>query len=309
MDKPKLDIAKQVEYLESLGIRFEIFQKSQAIAFLKNNNYFFKIKSYAKNYDKHNGVYKSVDFAYLVEISTLDMYLRRFILNLSLDIEHLLKVSLNTHFCANECENGYDIVTDFLRANQYIQDEIDKKAKTVSFVNKLTQKYQNNLALWNLVEILSFGDFLKFYKFYFDKYGNGEYKKIYSLAYCVRILRNASAHNNCILNTLKRPYNDRFKPNKHLQTSLAKMPKSTRQKINTNPALHDFIALIMLFNRLCASVRMKRARQKDCLILLKRFKKNRHYFSDNNFIASQFVAFAKMNIYILFKSSINKKIR
>lgn len=304
MNKPKLDIAKQMEHLEKLGIRFEIFQKSQAITFLTHNNYFFKIKSYAKNYDKHNGVYKSVDFAYLVEISTLDMYLRRFILNLSLDIEHLLKVSLNAHFCANDCENGYDIVADFLRANQYIQDEIDKKAKNVSFVNKLAQKYQNNLALWNLVEILSFGDFLKFYKFYFDKYGNGEHKKIYSLAYCVRILRNASAHNNCILNTLERPYNDSFKPNKHLQTSLAKMPniaKTTRQKINTNPALHDFIALIMLFCRLCASAKMKRARKKDCLILLKRFKKNEHYFSNNNFIASQFVAFAKMVCFVLFK--------
>lgn len=74
----------------------------------------------------------------------------------------------------------------------------------------------------------------------------------------MRILRNTSAHNNCILNTLKRPYNDSFKPNKYLQTSLAKMPniaKTTRQKINTNLALHDFIALIMLFDRLCASVK------------------------------------------------------
>lgn len=41
MNKPKLDIAKQVEHLEKSGIRFEIFQKSQAIAFLTHNNYFF----------------------------------------------------------------------------------------------------------------------------------------------------------------------------------------------------------------------------------------------------------------------------
>lgn len=65
--------------------------------------------------------------------------------------------------------------------------------------------------------------------------------------------------------------------------------------------LHDFIALMMLFCRLCASTKMKRARKKDCLILLKRFKKNEHYFNNNNFIASQFVAFAKMNISILSK--------
>lgn len=113
------------------------FKNHKLLHFLHTITTFFKIKSYAKNYDKHNGVYKSVDFAYLVEISTLDMYLRRFILNLSLDIEHLLKVSLNAHFCANDYENGYDIVANFLCANQYIQGEINKKAKTVSFVNKL----------------------------------------------------------------------------------------------------------------------------------------------------------------------------
>lgn len=129
MDKLKLDIIQQVEHLEKLWIQFKIFQKSQAIVLLTQNNYFFKIKSYAKNYDKHNGMYKSVDFAYLVEISTLDMYLRRFILNLSIDIEHLLKVSLNAHFCANDCENGYDIVADFLCANHISKMKLIKRLK------------------------------------------------------------------------------------------------------------------------------------------------------------------------------------
>ena len=42
INKLKLDISQQVEYLEGLGIRFEIFQKSQAIAFLTHNELLFQ---------------------------------------------------------------------------------------------------------------------------------------------------------------------------------------------------------------------------------------------------------------------------
>lgn len=222
MQKPKLNIKEQVDHLENLGITFDLFSKQKAIEFLTNNNYFFKIKSYAKNYDKYNDKYSNLDFAYLVEFSTLDMYIRRFILNLSLDTEHLLKVSLNAHFCSNVNEKGYDIVNNFLVKNEFIKKQIEDKAKNVSLVKKLVQTYQNNFALWNFIEILSFGDFLKFYQFYFDTYPNKECLEFYSLAYCVRILRNASAHNNCILNTIKSPYDDRFKPNKKYKQSFLK---------------------------------------------------------------------------------------
>ena len=120
-NKPKLTIAEQINYLESLGIKFNLYSKQKASDFLTYNNYFFKIKSYAKNYEKYNGKYINLDFAYLVEFSTLDMRLRRFILNLSLDVEHLLKVSLNACFCNNQSEDGYNIVKKFLTDNENIE--------------------------------------------------------------------------------------------------------------------------------------------------------------------------------------------
>ncbi|MCX2683415.1 Abi family protein [Campylobacter sp. MIT 21-1685] len=304
INKPKLTIGEQVNYLENLGIKFNIFPKQKAIDFLTYNNYFFKIKSYAKNYEKYNGKYINLDFAYLVEFSTLDMHLRRFILNLSLDVEHLLKVSLNAHFCKNKSENGYDIVKKFLADNENIGKQIGDKANNISFINHLAQKYQNNFALWNLVEILSFGEFLKFYKFYFDTYPNKECQYFYSLAYCVRILRNASAHNNCILNTIQHPYNPKFKPNKNLQGELAKnkhIPTSTREKLCFNPALHDFIALIMLFNKLCISKNMQKAKRKEFVCVLRRFRKNKDYFTKNNFIISQYLAFEKIGFRLFFQ--------
>ena len=61
--------------------------------FLRYNNYYFKLKSYAKNYpiNPKNGKYVNLEFAYLVELSKLDMYLRKIILGMCLDVEHILK--------------------------------------------------------------------------------------------------------------------------------------------------------------------------------------------------------------------------
>ncbi|RDU53019.1 Abi-like protein [Helicobacter sp. MIT 00-7814] len=299
--KAKLNINEQILHMQSLGVAFELYSEQKAKEFLTYNNYYFKIKSYAKNYDKYKGKYKNLDFAYLVEFSTLDMHLRRFILELSLDVEHLLKVSLNAHFCNNRNEDGYNIVKDFLTQNTKIKEQILAKSQDISFVKNLLSKYNAELALWNLIEILSYGDFLKFYKFYFEKYPNKE--NLYPLAYCVRILRNATAHSNCILNTLKIPYNSNFKPNKILQSYLAnikEIPESARKKINKNPMLHDFSALILLFMKLCTSQGMKKAKRKELLCLFRRFKKNKYFFSKNNFIRSQFIVFQKIAFFVIF---------
>lgn len=66
---------------------------------MKHNNYYFKLKSYGKNYDKYlttakKGQYINLDFSYLQELSILDMYLRKSIISMALDIEHTLKTQL-----------------------------------------------------------------------------------------------------------------------------------------------------------------------------------------------------------------------
>ena len=54
------------------------------------------MKSYAKNYpiNPKNGKYVNLEFAYLVELSKLDMYLRKIILGMCLDVEHILKTRM-----------------------------------------------------------------------------------------------------------------------------------------------------------------------------------------------------------------------
>lgn len=87
--KIKLTIKQQVEYMENKGIAFTIVSKQEAEDFLRNNNYFFKVKAYAKNYDKYTrgektGKYLNLEFAYLKELSVLDYHIRKTVSNVCL---------------------------------------------------------------------------------------------------------------------------------------------------------------------------------------------------------------------------------
>ena len=65
-----------VSHMKIKGIKFDIV-KEEAKIFLQNNNYYMKLASYRANYDKRksNGEYINLDFAYLRELSTIDMHL------------------------------------------------------------------------------------------------------------------------------------------------------------------------------------------------------------------------------------------
>ena len=71
------------------------------IAFLEERSFFFKLKAFAKDFEKYSckpgekGRYVNLDFGQLVELSKLDKALRSLVIDLALDIEHYLKVRIN----------------------------------------------------------------------------------------------------------------------------------------------------------------------------------------------------------------------
>ena len=118
-DKQKLTVEGQVQDMKEKDIKFEICSEEDAKKFLQYNNYYFKLKSYARNYNMNSQTkkYFNLDFAYLVELSKLDMYIRKIILELSLDVEHYLKVRLMKDLSDNSDEDCYNIVTVFFAAS------------------------------------------------------------------------------------------------------------------------------------------------------------------------------------------------
>ena len=86
-----------VAHMKEKGIEFSIISEEDAIDFLSNHNYYLKLASYRTNYKKISsgkqaGQYQNLDFAYLIELSTIDMYLRYIIVQMSLDIAEFAQI-------------------------------------------------------------------------------------------------------------------------------------------------------------------------------------------------------------------------
>ena len=88
--RKKYSVYQQIENLKNKNIKFEIMDEHSALQYLTYNTYYFKIKSFAKSfeYNESKKQYIHLDFEYLVELSKLGMYLREYIIKLSLDTEH-----------------------------------------------------------------------------------------------------------------------------------------------------------------------------------------------------------------------------
>ncbi|WP_077370001.1 Abi family protein [Anaerosalibacter sp. Marseille-P3206] len=295
MRKKKLSIDEQIDYMkDKSGIQFNIVNEEEAKKFLTNNNYYFKIKSYAKNYEKYiegenAGKYINLEFAYLKEMSTLDMYFRRIIIKMTLDIEHFLKIQLLRDFSRNDEEDGYNIIDDLFERFPYIEENIDKKSKN-STCSDLVTKYKGNFAIWNIVEAIGFGDFTKLYRIYYEKYktkGSME-KHVWS----VRFLRNAAAHNSCLLNSLRTPYSKKINPNMEVINFISKIDgisRKTRQDKMRNPIIHDFVVTLYIFNNIATSEGIKRNTMEELKNLIdNRFTANKEFFEKNQLIISYY---------------------
>ncbi|EPI51772.1 hypothetical protein HMPREF1576_00185 [Gardnerella pickettii JCP7719] len=83
-----------IDKLKNKGVTFQECTVEDAISFLNEHNYYVKVTAYKANFHKHNGKYVGLDFMALKDLSIIDMYLRRWIIGASLNVEHSLKVNI-----------------------------------------------------------------------------------------------------------------------------------------------------------------------------------------------------------------------
>lgn len=263
-NKVKLTIDEQINDLEEKGVTFDGYSKDDAVKYLKFQNYYFKLKSFARNYhiNERNGKYVNLDFSYLVELSSLDTYIRKYILEMSIDIEHFLKVRFLYDLSQNESEDGYNLISRYVAVdrNSFVQKSLDSEASSYTINYDLAKKYKDDLehlSAWNAVEILSFGAFADLYHFYYHELYPIEGKKRDNYSpylKSVQFLRNAAAHNNALLSSIRNPRAaEKFNPTNKLTSSISQVPglKDYYSKYKSqlqNPIIHDFVALIFVFN-------------------------------------------------------------
>ena len=81
MEKKLLTSDELILHMKEKGITFNIINESNAKIILEQHNYYFKLASYRKNYNKiptgeRIGQYVDLDFAYLKDLSIIDCNLR-----------------------------------------------------------------------------------------------------------------------------------------------------------------------------------------------------------------------------------------
>ncbi|MGG7074524.1 hypothetical protein U5B43_09815 [Campylobacter sp. 9BO] len=102
--KKKFTIEQQINHMKTQNIKFDLYDEEKAANFLTYSNYYFKVKSFAKNYTKIDDKYQNLDFVYLRKFSILDTGFRELVLELSLLCEHLIKVLICRSCSQNDCK-------------------------------------------------------------------------------------------------------------------------------------------------------------------------------------------------------------
>ena len=309
--KPKQTAHQLVQKMKlEKGVTFKYTSESQAEIYLTDINNYLRTAAYRKNYQKHTkgvniGKYINLDFAYLQELSTIDMHFRFIISKMCLDIEHALKVQMLKDIENDSHTDGYDIVKNFLSSNSYIigkleatssspftHDLIRKYFSIQKVYNPSRKKYENKIAqyddcpAWVLLEMLTFGDFIKFYEFY---YRSSNFSKLStSVINLVKSLRNGAAHNNCILSNLA--HGTSSAPKEISQTvSLITSINSNqrRKKLSCRPML-EFTALLYVY-KLVVSDKITYHRINELKdLFFNRMIEKKDFFKNNELIKSNY---------------------
>ncbi len=287
--KKKLSIDEILLDMQSKGISFKYAKEEEIKNYLLYNTYYFKLKAYAKNYRKNpvRRKYSGLDFSYLQDLARLDMRFRELVFKMTVDVEHFIKVKLLSHSQQNAKDDGYKIVEDFLLQNDDIKKKLELHSKNTGYTSSLIQKNISDLPIWVFVEIISFGDLTKFYDFYVKQFQlNNNYS---AYLWSVRIMRNAAAHNFCILNRLTE-YFDESKINYSLRDSIKRtFPFLDSKKLKhylRNPVMQDFLDILMVFKFLDKTQLVLRKRLSEFKDFMHRCRKHASFYKSNNEIVA-----------------------
>lgn len=312
--KQKKSVDEILDHMESKGITFNIISRDSAKYFLQHNNYYFKLAAYRANYVKgqrgpKTGKYLNLDFAYLKELSTIDMHLRYLILQMCLDIEHHVKIMLIRDIENNPKENGYHIV-DCFDPTKEKRVKILKHAKN-SYSYDLIYKYGDflNYPVWALCEVIDFGTLCFLYKQYKEEYPERTNLPKHSLLNPIRNLRNAAAHSNCLIYKLRVPKNLKSSQKRitisDINKIIAAAPTINRsmrsQYLNILP-IHDFAVLLYWYSSYVESKALLHQRKLELYkLFLHRMKEHANYFETNQYIQNAFLFCTRLVIHFFGK--------
>ncbi len=327
--RPMMRIDELVPYLKSKNIKFEKISEKDAEEYLRNNNNYYNLTSYKNNFLKYpspageyEGLYQDLDFAYLKDMAIIDYRVRLLFFKIIIDIEHYLKIRILNLIENIEEENGYKVVNMYLEKDfnnekfpKKVHNSIFKKVGS-EYYNKIFSKYDmdknqqlENIPVWEFLEIITFGELVNFYEFFSEEYNlENELKNIFILREVVK-LRNAVAHNSCVLSELDK------KDNLHRADTLVinylrecEVGKETRNNKLSNSRIRQMTYTLYMFNEIVTSMGIKKNVTEDINeLFFGRIIYHKEYYNNNGLLKSVYTYFYKI-IKKYYSSDIEKKV-
>lgn len=313
--RPMMKISEMVPYLKQKNIKFEIMSEIDAEKYLKYNNNYYNVTAYKHNFERYyiDGKFVdkfiNLDFAYLKDLAIIDYRLRLVLFKMTIDIEHYLKIRILNLIESLAEEDGYRIVNMYLERDfnddkfpKRVHKSIFKKVGS-EYYHKIFSKYDidkdkklENIPVWEFLEIITFGELVNFYELFAKKYElKNEIKNVFILRETVK-LRNAVAHNTCVLCDLDKKDND-FAPDYKIVNYLncCGIKKETRDNKLSNSRIRQITYTLYIFNEIVTSAGVKKNVIKDINDLFyNRIILHKEYYNNNELLKSIYAYFDKI---------------
>lgn len=308
-----MKIVELVPHMKEKNIKFEKCSENDAIKYLIENNNYYNVIAYKNNFVKYQcgefkGKYIDLDFAYLRDLAIIDYRTRLLLFKMIIDIEHYLKIRiLNTIENIDE-EDGYKIVNLYLEKDyndlkfpKKVHDSIRKKVSN-EYYKKIFSKYDidedkkiENIPIWEFLEIITFGELVNFFEFYTREYNLDDNKYVFILRE-INKLRNAVAHNSCVLSELDK------KDNLHRVDTLiinylkeCGIGKENRNNKLANSRIRQITYTLYMFNIIVSSEGVINNVKHDITKLFYgRIILNNKYYTNNGLLKSIYSYFDKI---------------
>ena len=311
--KPMLKISDMVEHLKEKNIKFEKCSEIDTQTYLKENNNYFNIIVYKNNFVKYQcgdlkDKYIDLDFAYLKDLSILDYRIRLILFKMIIGIEHYLKIRILNTIEYIENEDGYKIINAYLEKDyndenspKRVHDSIMKKT-TSEYYQKIFSKYDldgdkklEDIPVWEFLEIITFGELINFFDFFTKEYKLDDNKYVFILRE-INKLRNAVAHNSCVLSDLDKKDNN-YGSDKLVNDFLidCDIGKGARKNKLKNSRIKQITYTLYLFNIIVSSDGVKNnVKQEINELFYGRIIRNKEYYNNNELLKSIYRYFEKI---------------
>lgn len=301
--RPKLKVSEQIQRLSERGVRFDIISREDAKEALSKTNNYFKLTAYRKSFSlSADGKYLDLDFAYLKDLSKIDMYLRYCLLEMCLDVEHFGKARFMEYLTNEPGEDGYSIIPEHIawgaiyrmyEGVNVIEKNYEKafeKAQKNDYCGDLYRKHKDNMPVWGLLEVIPFGTFVDLYMYFGKKHG---YKNMEDQAFMmltISRIRNACAHNNCIINDLSQRNAPRINNalNRELNSFL---DYKTRDLLLNNPRTHQ-ITTLLYYHQSLIQTGLHEYQTQRLRAVVDRMEAKSQYYQNNETIKTFFKLFS-----------------